>query len=163
MRVVVTTLALLAAVILVGGASIAVLNRDIPDYAVPDGPWKAGTALDGLTFFTFDRVIETEDEILDALVFRDGKFQSAMCQVYCDFGWHDYRTFIDGETLHFTTTTRCPDAPHTVVFYGTVVDGAVTFEGTWTTRRWYWTHQVNVVGRGTLVPSEEHIAAGIAG
>ena len=161
MRVALQIFAILVAVVVVGIAGILAMNKDIPDYDVPDLAWQSGTELDGMIFFTNDRVIESGDEIVDALRFQEGKFQSAMCQVYCDFGWHDYQTFADGETLHFTVTTRCPDAPHTVVFYGTITNGVADFAGTWTTRRWYWTHQVNVVGSGGTLPSETHLAAGL--
>ena len=161
MRILFQTLALLVVVLLVGGSSVALLKKDIPDYAVPDAPWEAGSALDGMTFFTTDTIVETQDVVLDSFRFRDGTFQSSMCQVYCDFGWSEYQTFVEDGVLHFTATTRCPDAPHTVVFYGTVIDGRVSFEGTWTTRRWYWTHQVNAIGSGTTTPTEAHIAVGI--
>jgi hypothetical protein len=81
-----------------------------------------------------------------------------MCQEYCDFGWSEYRTKeIDG-TLHFTATTRCPDAPHTVVWYGTVTGEDVRFEATWTTRRWYWTYQIEATGAGSTTPAPEAAA-----
>lgn len=161
MRIVLQILAILSVVVVIGIAGILAMNKDIPDYAVPDLAWQNGTELDGMVFFTNDRVLESGDEIIDALRFKDGTFQSAMCQVYCDFGWHDYQTFVEGATIHFAVTTRCPDAPHTVVFYGTIIDGIARFEGTWTTRRWYWAHQVNVVGQGGKTPSPEHLAAGL--
>lgn len=161
MRLLLQTLSILIVVTLVGGSGVVLLNKDIPDYPVPDAPWEAGTALDGQTFFTTDTILETQDEVLDSFRFRDGKFQSSMCQVYCDFGWSDYQTFVADGVLHFTATTSCPDAPHKVVFYGTVIDGTLSFEGTWTTRRWYWTQQLNAVGSGTETPTEAHIAAGI--
>jgi len=87
--------------------------------------------------------------------FRDGTFQSADCQEYCNFGWSDYQTReIDG-VIHFTATTICPDAPHTVVWHGAVTDNAVVLDGTWTTRRWYWTNQIAVRATGTLTPPED--------
>jgi hypothetical protein len=60
---------------------------------------------------------------------------------------------VDGVT-HFTATALCPDAPHTVVWYGTVTGDEVAVEVTWTTRRWYWTNQIAVRGSGTVTPSE---------
>lgn len=132
-----------------GATAVTMLNEDMPDYAVPEKAWTVGAALDGKVFYTTDRLLETGEILQDELHFKDGTFQSAMCQVYCDFGWSDYKTYIDGDTIHFTTTTTCPDAPHTVVWYGTVTGDTVQFEGTWTTRRWYWTRQLNAIGAGS--------------
>lgn len=141
-----------------GAATLAVLNEDMPDFAVPEGAWEDGSVLDGTVFYTNDTVIETGEELIDEMHFRDGTFQSAMCQVYCDFGWSDYQTKeVDG-VLHFTATTKCPDAPHTVVFYGKIEGEQVTVQGTWTTRRWYWTRQINVIGQGSTTPTEAHLA-----
>ena len=101
----------------------------------------------------------TEPEPL--LHFVDGRFQSKMCQVYCDFGWSEYQTATVDGVIHFTTTTTCPDAPHTVVWYGMMGDdGKISFEGTWTTRRWYWTRQLNVMGEGAALASAETAPAG---
>ena len=152
-------LALFAAVMMTGAATVVMLNEDIPDLAIPEGAWTSGQVLDGKVFYTTDTVIESGDIINDELHFVDGRFQSAMCQIYCDFGWSPYQTWIDGDVIHFTATTRCPDAPHTVVFYGTIEGDNVDFKGTWTTRRWYWTHQVNVIGEGDTTP----IAGAVAG
>ena len=39
-------------------------------------------------------------------------------------------------------------------------DGKISFEGTWTTRRWYWTRQLNVMGEGAALASAETAPAG---
>lgn len=159
-----TTIAQVAAMAAIavgtGAATLTVMNDDIADLVVPEGPWELGGALDGRVFYTTDRVKETEEVLKDELHFVDGRFQSAMCQVYCDFGWSEYRTWIEGDVIHFTTTTVCPDAPHTVVWYGTVTDDDISFEGTWTTRRWYWTRQLNVSGAGSVAPADGQAASG---
>jgi hypothetical protein len=59
---------------------------DMPDLAVPDAPWVSGITLDGSVFYTTDQIIESGDVILDKFHFKDGTFDSTMCQVYCDFG-----------------------------------------------------------------------------
>ncbi|WP_424928857.1 hypothetical protein [Amaricoccus tamworthensis] len=137
--------------IVIGAAigAVSVMGRDIPDLAVPEGPWQASSALDGRVFYTVDRIADSDDVLHDELHFVDGRFQSAMCQKYCDFGWSDYQVKQVNGALQFTATTRCPHAPHTVVWYGTVDDDSLRFQGTWTTRRWYWTHQIYFEGRGT--------------
>jgi hypothetical protein len=131
-----------------GAATLTVMKEDIPDLVVPDGPWVAGSALDGRAFSITGTDLASGATLEDKVLFRDGTFQSVDCQEYCDFGWSEYRTkVIDGVT-YFTTTTLCPDAPHTVVWYGAVEGDAITLELTWTTRRWYWTNQIAVEGSG---------------
>ena len=131
-----------------GAATLTVMNEDIPDLAVPDGPWVASGALDGRAFTIEGTDLDSGALLTDELLFRDGTFQSVDCQQYCDFGWSDYRTKkIDGVT-YFTAKTLCPDAPHTVVWYGAIDGDAITLDVTWTTRRWYWTNQIAIEASG---------------
>ncbi len=132
-----------------GAATMSVMNEDIPDLKVPEGAWVSSGALDGRSFEIYGTDVDSGAVLEDEIVFRDGTFQSVDCQNYCDFGWSDYKTKeIDG-VIHFTATTLCPDAPHTVVFYGQVEGDTVTVNGTWTTRRWYWTNQIVMEASGT--------------
>lgn len=125
-----------------GAATLSVMNEDIPDLAVPDGAWVASGALDGRAFQIEGVDLASGAVLEDEILFRDGTFLSVDCQQYCDFGWSDYQTKeIDGIT-YFTTTTLCPDAPHTVVWYGAIDGDTITLDLTWTTRRWYWTNQI---------------------
>jgi hypothetical protein len=141
-----------------GAATMSVMNKDIPDLQVPDGDWTSSGALDGRAFTVLGKDIESGAVLEDELLFRDGTFQSVDCQNYCDFGWSDYRTKdIDG-VIYFTATTICPDAPHTVVFYGQVDGDVITLEGTWTTRRWYWTNQIVLEASGTATDFDAAIA-----
>lgn len=132
-----------------GAATMTVMKDDVADFAVPENNWSLGSELDGRTFDIVAAETGSDDVLTDSLVFRDGTFQSVNCQTYCDFGWTAYQTEVIGDVVHFTATTRCPDAPHTVVWYGTVTGDALTIAGTWTTRRWYWTHQIAFEGGGT--------------
>lgn len=147
--------AVLVAVVTLGGgaATVAAMNRDVPDFAVPAAPWAAGEALDGRSFRVTGKIAETGEVLPETVLsFADGRFQSSRCQIYCEFGWQEYRTWSEGEVVHFTATTRCPDAPHTVVWHGAVTgEAAMRVEGSWTTRRWYWTQQVNLLGEGVPV------------
>lgn len=134
-----------------GAATMSVMNQDIPDMQVPEGPWAYSGVLDGRAFTIYGTDVGSGAVLEDELLFRDGTFQSVDCQNYCDFGWSDYQTKdIDG-VIHFTATTICPDAPHTVVFYGQVTGDTITLEGTWTTRRWYWTNQIVMEASGTAI------------
>jgi hypothetical protein len=132
--------------------AVAVMTKDIPDLAVPDGDWQASGTLDGRVFHTVDRIVGSDEVMHDELHFVDGRFQSMKCQEYCDYGWWDYKTKQSGDSIHFTATIHCPDAPHTVVWYGVVTGDDVRFEGTWTARRWYWTRQIEMVGAGSSTP-----------
>jgi hypothetical protein len=139
-------------VLFTGATTVFVMRPEVADLAVPDAPWVAGASLDGRVFYTVDRITGTDETLTDELHFRDGTFQSAMCQEYCDFGWSDYREWQEDGVIHFTATTICPDEPHTVVWHGQVTGDEVTLEATWTTRRWYWTRQMHATGAGSETP-----------
>ncbi|MEO9825538.1 MAG: hypothetical protein ABJF50_14060 [Paracoccaceae bacterium] len=137
-----------------GAATFSVMNEDMPDLAVPEGDWAATGALDGRTFKIFGDVPSRNAALEDDIIFRDGTFMSTDCEEYCNFGWTDYQTKeVDG-VIHFTTTAICPDAPHTVVWYGTITGDEIALDVTWTTRRWYWTNQIAIRALGTAIPSE---------
>ena len=111
-----------------GAATMTVMNQDIPDLAVPEGDWSAGNALDGRSFHIVGADLESGEILKDELVIRNGTFQSVNCQKYCDFGWIAYETKVLGDVIHFTARPVCPDAPHTVVWYGTVTGDDVQIE-----------------------------------
>ena len=135
-----------------GAATISVLNQDVPDLAVPEGAWADGRELDGMSFEIAGRDVGSGAELENRIFFRDGTFQSADCQEYCDFGWSEYQTKVIDGVVHFTARTICPDAPHTVVWYGQVTGDNVSIDGTWTTRRWYWTNQIVITAKGNQTP-----------
>jgi hypothetical protein len=141
-----------------GAATMTVMNEDIPDLAIPEGAWSAGNELDGKSFEVIGTDLDSGAVLEDLIVFRDGAFQSVDCQTYCDFGWSGYQTKeIDG-VIHFAARTICPDAPHTVVWYGTFDGDAISVDVTWTTRRWYWTNQIAINATGKSVPATDGIA-----
>jgi hypothetical protein len=144
-----------------GASAVTFMNGDVPDFVVPEGSWQPGSALDGRAFRLSGMVKESGEEMPETVVsFVDGRFQSSRCQIYCEFGWQDYQTWTEGEVTRFSATTRCPDAPHTVVWYGTVEGDEMQFEGTWTTRRWYWTRQLRIAGQGTPAPAGAEATSG---
>lgn len=138
-----------------GAATISLMNEDIPDLAVPEGDWSAGSLLDGRSFEIIGMDEASGAVLEDKIIFRDGTFQSVDCQNACDFGWSDYETKVIDDMIHFTARTVCPDAPHTVVFYGTILGDIVQVDVTWTTRRWYWTNQVAITSTGAAAPTGE--------
>lgn len=156
-------LGLAAAVLGTGAATVSVMNSDVPDMAVPDADWAPSTALDGRAFSIVADLDTSDAPETDVLLFRDGQFQSTDCEDYCNFGWTDYQTWTEteagAEIVHFTVTTRCPTAPHTVVWVGQVMGDEIEVEMSWTTRRWYWTHQIMGTATGQIT---EHDATGDA-
>lgn len=138
-----------------GAATVSVLNEDIPDMAVPEAAWTDDHVLDGRVF-RIEATLDNGETDTDELHFVDGGFMSMGCEAYCAFGYSDYRTWIDEDgVIHFTTTARCPSAPHTTVWHGQVTGDEMTVEMSWTTRRWYWTHQINGLGTGSSVVAED--------
>ncbi|KQI72584.1 hypothetical protein AN191_06090 [Loktanella sp. 5RATIMAR09] len=135
-----------------GAATMTVMKPEIADLAVPEGEWSAGEMLDGQSYFIEGVDLDSGTVSPDEIIFRDGTFQSVNCQEYCDFGWSSYATKVLDDVIHFTATTHCPDAPHTVVWYGTVTDDQIQLAGTWTTRRWYWNHQIRFSAEGSTTP-----------
>jgi hypothetical protein len=143
-----------------GAATMTVMNEDIPDLVVPEGDWSAGGPLDGRAFEIIGTDAASGAVLEDEILFREGKFHSVDCQNYCDFGWSDYETKVIGDVIHFTARTICPDAPHTVVWYGTVTGDEIAIDVTWTTRRWYWTNQIEITATGETVPMIDESVSG---
>ena len=143
--------AITAATIGTGAATLSVMSEDIPDLNVPQMDWSATGALDGQSFAINGVDLETGATLDGTIAFRDGGFQSSDCEAYCPFGWSDYRTHEADGVVHFTATALCPEAPHTVVWYGTLADGELTLDISWTTRRWYWTNQIRMQATGDAV------------
>lgn len=143
-----------------GAVTMTVMNEDVPDLAIPQGAWAAGTELDGMTFDILGEDLKSGAILEGNIMFRDGTFQSADCQEYCNFGWSDYQTKVVADVVHFTVRAICPDAPHTVIFYGTVTGDTVDVQGTWTTRRWYWTNQIAILASGVAVAAADTTPSG---
>jgi hypothetical protein len=160
MSPVVQAFAMIVAVLGTGTATVSVMKPDMPDLAVPAAAWQPGHALDGMDFAISATIDQNGTEETDILRFVDGQFQSVDCERYCEFGWTDYQTWTEGEVVHFTVTTRCSTAPHTVVWHGQVAGDEITVDMSWTTRRWYWTHQITGSGTGTLTETPVTAASG---
>lgn len=143
-----------------GAAAVSVMNKDVPDITVPEAAWSAGHELDGASFFINSVLDNGAEGETDTLVFADGKFMSMDCQEYCDFGFSDYQTWVEGDVVHFATVAKCPTAPHTVTWHGQVVGDQITVDLSWTTRRWYWTHQIKGTGTGPRLPETDGSVSG---
>jgi hypothetical protein len=113
-----------------GAATMTVMKPDIADFAVPEGDWSAGSILDGRSFHIKGADSDSGEVLIDDLVFRDGTFQSGNCEEYCEFGWSNYDTNVLNDVIHFTARTVCPDAPHTVVWFGSATGDEIQVSGT---------------------------------
>jgi hypothetical protein len=92
-----------------GASAVSVMNRDMPDLAVPVGAWQPGSTLDGSAFNVTGTVVESGEILPETVLsFTDGKFQSSRCQIYCDFGWNAYETWREAMS-HISP--RRPHAP----------------------------------------------------
>ena len=143
-----------------GAAAVSALNKDIPDLTIPDAAWSPGHELDGKSFSIDATLNNGAEGETDTLVFEDGRFLSMDCEEYCDFGFSDYRTWVEEGVIHFTSVATCPTAPHRVVWHGHVTGNDITVELSWTTRRWYWTHQITGTAQGSLLPTTKGSVSG---
>lgn len=130
-----------------GAATLTAMNGEVQDLSVPDAPWEAGHLLDGRSFSFVGVTHEGSQVQTDILRFENGGFLSEDCEDYCNFGFTDYQTWVDGDVIHFTTNPTCSEAPHSVVWVGRVEGDRIYLDMSWTTRRWYWTQQI--MGSGT--------------
>lgn len=146
-----------AVAVLLGGGTAAVttMQSGIEEVTIPDLPYAPSTALDGRSFYIEAEIVGWDGTETDELMFRDGHFISLDCQEACDFGWTGYEAWEDGDTIHFTVTTNCSEAPHEVVWVGSVTGDTISADMVWTTRRWYWRHQIVGTGGGPEIEAPE--------
>jgi hypothetical protein len=84
----------------------------------------------------------------DRLLFKDGKFSSAVCKRY-NFTAAPYWVRTEGDRVHFLAELASP-TDGTMVWKGSIRGD--TLEGTmrWTKKRWYWTIDTEHKIRGKL-------------
>ena len=84
----------------------------------------------------------------DQLMFRDGKFSSAVCKRY-NFADAPYWVRVEGDQIHFLAELTSPTDGR-MQWKGTIRGN--TLEGTmrWTKKRWYWTINTEHRISGTL-------------
>lgn len=95
--------------------------------------------LDGLTFLSDLGQVGKPADIEDNLVFSDGMFVSTECESRCNYPASPYFVRKRDEALEFVSETRCPHKDATIVWRGTIENGIIKGESTWTLKRWYWT------------------------
>lgn len=121
---------------------------------IPGAPAGGGLSglLDGQVFAGEYGVVGKGTLGTDRWTFRDGMFVSENC-LDCGFPANPYWIRSEDRETAFMTEARCPRTDATIVWRGTVRDGVVEGEFTWTRERWYWTIEKTFWFRGTLQPA----------
>lgn len=144
-----TVRAALAALPLMSAAAAALAEAALP----------AAGPLDGLEFVSVIQVAQYDAPFEDRMVFADGTFFSEECQRRCDFGAQPYTAWREGDTIHFTATLTCADAPQSVSWRGRVTGDRIEGSALWRVERFYWTVEREAIYDGTLVAAPERQAA----
>ncbi|PUB11024.1 hypothetical protein [Yoonia sediminilitoris] len=160
MRILKSSLQILAILVLIGGAVLALNSgRSFGANAPSDSALTIGQgALDGLTFTTNLAPQGKPGAIRDAMFFRNGQFLSLECEDRCNYPASAYfsREVVDGH--EFVVEAWCPTKDATMVWRGQIIDDKVSGTVTWSVRRFYWTVGTVLEFSGDLA-TEEEVAA----
>ena len=107
-------------------------------------------ALDRMTFVGHVGTSDNPTRSDDTFVFDKGLFLSKECERICNFPARPYFVRSKADGVEFISETRCPYKDSKIVWRGTVKDGKVRGTSTWTSERWYWTIERDLVFEGTL-------------
>jgi hypothetical protein len=84
----------------------------------------------------------------DELIFSDGMFTSTACFEY-GFGAGPYTATVEGDAIHFQAETKSPTHGK-MEWKGTLKDGTLKVDYSWTKERWLWTTYREYWFTGTL-------------
>lgn len=160
MRILKNLLQLLAVIVLIGGATFALIAGAPFDAERPNmaALAKGSGALDGLIFKTKLAPQGKPGEIRDAMFFRDGQFLSLECEDRCNYPASAYYSReIDG-AREFVVEAWCPTKDATMFWRGKIVGDTVSGTVTWSVRRFYWTVGTVLEFSGS-VATEAEVAA----
>lgn len=141
----------LVLVVVVGGTFALTGPTPIsPEELRPTAEVMGEGELDRMTFIGHVGTTTSPKRTRDTFVFDKGLFVSKECERICNFPARPYfvRTTADG--LEFVSETRCPNKDSRIVWRGTFKDGKLKGTSTWTSKRWYWTIEKELVFEGTL-------------
>jgi hypothetical protein len=116
--------------------------------------------LDGMTFASELGPLGKPADVKDSLVFANGTFVSTECEKRCGYPARPYYVRHVGDKIEFISETRCPGKDAKIVWRGTVADGQIKGEYTWTVARWYWTIEKEFWFEGTLIDRAVPVASG---
>ena len=113
--------------------------------------------LDRMTFVGHVGTSKNPTRSKDTFVFDKGLFVSKECERICKFPARPYfvREIADG--TEFISETQCPYKDSKIVWRGTFKDGQIRGSSTWTSKRWYWTVERELVFEGTLAEQSASI------
>lgn len=115
--------------------------------------------LDGMSFSSELGLAGESGDIDDRLVFEDGLFVSTECDRRCGYPPQPYFTRQVGDRIEFTSIAHCTYKDATIVWQGTVEDGAIKGIFTWTVNRWYWTIEKEFWFEGELAEASTPVAS----
>ena len=141
MRVLSSSLQLLAVAVIIGGVGIALTSTS---HSNVDGPTESALAkgsgvLDNLTFTTNLAPEGKPGGIRDALFFRDGQLLSLECEDRCNYPPSAYFARAVEGGHEFFVEAWCPTKDATMVWRGRIEGDKVSGTVTWSVRRFYWT------------------------
>ena len=84
----------------------------------------------------------------DVLSFSDGNFTSSACFKY-GFASGPYTATVEGDSIHFQAETISPTHGK-MVWQGTLKDGTLEVDYSWTKERWLWTTHREYWFKGSL-------------
>jgi hypothetical protein len=84
----------------------------------------------------------------DVLSFSEGIFTSSACYHY-GFKGGPYTATVDGDSIHFRAETLSPTHGK-MVWQGTLKDGTLEVDYSWTKERWLWTTHREYWFKGSL-------------
>ena len=138
-------------VVVVGGTFALSGPAPIPPEKLrPSAEMVGDGILDRMTFVGHIGTPENPTRTKDAFVFDKGLFVSTECERVCNFPARPYFVREKADGIEFISETSCPHKNSTIVWRGTFQDGKVKGTSTWTSKRWYWTIEKELVFEGTL-------------
>lgn len=128
----------------------AMLAWSGPPGRAAESPSSVAEPLDGQTFRAGIVQVgeEADGPLEDELMFRDGKFMSAICKRY-NFVEAPYWVRQEGDRIHFLAELTSPTDGR-MLWKGTIEDGKLEGTMRWTKQRWYWTIDTEHVIRGEI-------------
>lgn len=97
-------------------------------------------------------------DVQDTWVFERGTFVSRECEKRCGYPPAPYFTRQKDGSIEFISETHCPGTDAKIVWRGTVDDGTIKGEFTWTKARWYRIIKKKFWFEGTIVAPTTPVA-----
>jgi len=120
----------------------------------------AGTGpLDGMTFSGSIGSPEEPARTKDTFVFSKGRFVSTECVKTCGYRAGTYFVRDRGGKTEFLSVSSCTYKDANIVWRGTIKNGIIKGESTWTVKRWYRTVERKLLFEGKLVAAPKPVVS----